>query len=65
MKCDLCQKYQMPKKDFSGENDAHLMTRFFYQKMIYCESCNDIIEKGERVDRFDIQIVKQESNERM
>ena len=55
MKCDLCEKYQMPVKDFTGKNDVHLVNRWFYPNMITCESCNDIMEKGEKIDIFEIE----------
>jgi hypothetical protein len=50
MKCDLCEKYQMQDKHFSGENDAHLVQRIFFPDIKTCQCCNDIIEKGIRYD---------------
>jgi len=48
VKCDLCEKYQMPAKDFSGENDAHLVQRIFFPDIKTCQCCNDIIDRGFR-----------------
>lgn len=56
MKCEICNRYKILKKDFQGENDAHLVLRIFYPKMITCESCNDIIYKEEKTDPFNEKI---------
>jgi hypothetical protein len=53
MKCHLCEKYQMPSKQLDESRDPHLTLRWFYPQMITCEACNDILEKGERIDPFE------------
>jgi hypothetical protein len=45
----------MPLRNFTEENDAHLITRFFYPQMKTCGSCNDIIEKGKRNNDYEIE----------
>jgi len=48
VKCYICEKYQIPVREFKGKNDVELVTRCFRPDLITCASCNCIVMKGDR-----------------